>query len=124
MLTAPRNIGGIEDFRIMVDQLTEVKALRILGVHRTTLRRWLGGYAKVPRHAVLALYWETHWGRAQIDSDRQYVIHLLNQQITFLRKENNRLVAALQEMEKYGDHETANFPVFKFATSKDTDPLF
>src|ERR1700739_146585 len=113
MISAPRDLGGLEDFRLMVRELTEDKALKVLKVHRTTLRRWLGGYARVPHCAVLALYWQTHWGRGVIDSDRQYLIHLLNLRISGLIDENNRLVKAMAEYETMGAFDSANSPVYK-----------
>jgi|GEM_PF-7118911 len=114
LLTAPKKLGSIYDFRNMVFQLGEAKALLLLGVHRTTLRRWLSGSVKVPRYAVLALYWETSWGRALVDADRQYIIALMNYQIEYLRTENDRLIEAIEALENSRKHDAANFPIFTY----------
>lgn len=108
----PRELGGIDHLRVMVGQLNMAGACAILGVHRTTMKRWLDGTRKVPRYAVLALYWHTPWGRGLIDSDHMQALNNLYQQIAYLKAERARLEAALLEYEKFGAFDSANAPVF------------
>ncbi len=114
MISAPKSIGGINDFKIMVDQLGYAFVLRHLAINRTTLTRWLSGSSTVPRAAVLALYWECHWGRQLVDSDHLFEVQLLHQKIGLLMRENSRLVNALSSMEKAGNFTSANTPVYRF----------
>jgi hypothetical protein len=111
MIAMPKSIGGYNDFKIMVDQLSEERACSILDIHRTTLRRLLKPDAKVPRAYVVALYWETKWGRGQIDSDHLFELQLLHNKINWLKKENARLVDAMARMEGLLDFGSANSPV-------------
>lgn len=40
MISAPNDIWGINCFQTMVDQLSEPRALHLLGVSRRVLRNW------------------------------------------------------------------------------------
>lgn len=77
MITAQRDLGGPNDFRLMVDELGRAFVIRHLAISRQQLAAWLSPTARVPRASVLALYWETRWGRGLIDSDRQNELDLL-----------------------------------------------
>lgn len=69
MITAPRNIYGLNFFLRFYEELGFEKVREILDVSESTLRRWLRGAIPVPKIAVLALYWETAYGRSVIDTD-------------------------------------------------------
>jgi hypothetical protein len=112
-LKPEKGLGGVDHLRIIVEQLSVPAACVILGVHRTTLGRWLNGSRKVPRHVVLALYWHTSWGRGLIDSDHMRALNILYNEISFLKSERRRLETALMEYEKYGAFDSANAPVYK-----------
>ena len=92
MITAQRDLGGSEDFRLMVDELGRAFVIRHLAISRQQLAAWLAPDARVPRASVLALYWETHWGRHLIDSDRQNELDLLRG----LAKCHERTIAILR----------------------------
>ena len=77
MITAQRDLGGSNDFRMMVDELGRAFVIRHLAISRQQLAAWLLPNAHVPRANVLALYWETHWGQNLIDSDRHNELDLL-----------------------------------------------
>lgn len=77
MISAQRDLGGSNDFRMMVDELGRAFVIRHLAISRQQLAAWLLPNAQVPRASVLALYWETHWGRSLIDSDRHNELDLL-----------------------------------------------
>jgi hypothetical protein len=113
MISAPSDMWGINAFTTLVGQIGEERACKILDIHRTTLNRYLAEKTRVPKPCVLALYWESNWGRAVIDSDHRTEIQLLYQKIHFLRMENKRLVKAIDEMEIIADFGTANAPILE-----------
>lgn len=107
-----KNLYSRNHFSILVNQLGVQACSVILGVHRTTISRWVDGTVQVPRHVVLALYWESPWGRSLVDSDHMRALNLLYNHISSLKDENTALKAAIAEMEKYIDNSAANSPVF------------
>lgn len=111
MISAPRDMWGINCFQIMVDQLSEPRALHILGITKPVLRRYLSGSLKVPRMAVLALFWETPYGRGMIDSDHNFEVQLLHRRIQHLEKKNARIRALLMDMMRTTDFGCANDPI-------------
>jgi len=76
MLKAPTQMFGQNVFDLLVNDVGEQRATELLEVTRKTLRRWRCGESTVPRMAVLALYWESTWGRSQIDSSRSSEIEM------------------------------------------------
>ena len=77
MISAHRGLGGSEDFRMMVDELGRTFVMKHLAISRQQLTAWLAPCATVPRANVLALYWESRWGRSLVDSDRETEIGAL-----------------------------------------------
>jgi ribonuclease I len=66
MFMAPKDVYGVNLMRMFVDELGGQKAVaKHLGVNERSVRRWLDT-GKVPRAYVLALYWETKYGRSNI----------------------------------------------------------
>ena len=83
MFSKPKDIYDIEFFKIMLHELTFKRVQKILGVHERTIYTWLKK-ERVPRMAMLALFWESSYGRSLVDSSNQYEIHLLNVRIQIL----------------------------------------
>ncbi len=108
MISAPNDIWGINAFRILVQQITEPRALALLGVSKALLRRYLTGTSKVPRMAVLALYWESPYGRGMIDADHVTEIGYLHRQIWTLQRENARSRARVAHLLRIGEFGCAN----------------
>jgi hypothetical protein len=77
VITAQRDLGGPNDFRLMVEEIGRTFVIRHLAISRQQLAAWLAPNARVPRASVLALYWETRCGRNLIDSDRHNELDLL-----------------------------------------------
>jgi hypothetical protein len=77
MITAQGDLGGAGHFQLMVEELGRKFVMAHLAISRQQLAAWLIPDAKVPRASVLALYWETRWGRSLIDSDRETELQLL-----------------------------------------------
>ena len=111
MISAPRDMWGINCFQIMVDQLSEPRALHILGITKPVLRRYLSGSLNVQRWAVLDLFWEPPSGRGMIDSDHNFEVQLLHRRIQHLEKKNARIRALLMDMMRTTDFGCANDPI-------------
>lgn len=112
MISAPKSIAGLEVFSMFVDELGQETACKMLEVHRTTMRRWLRGAVPVPRMAVLALYWETKYGRSLIETDQVNEIRILYRQVKILEEQYLRakeIVTGLRRLHTG----TANEPLFE-----------
>lgn len=109
---APRDIYGPSAFREFVHELGGPKSVsKYLKVTERTVWRWLSE-GNVPRAAVLALYWETQYGRSQIFTDQVNEIRALYGQVRLLQEQYVRakdLVAGLRKLHTGG----ANEPVFE-----------
>lgn len=106
MISAPKDIWGINVFKIFVHELGMVRTCKILDVPEAKVRRWLRntGVADkhpVPRMAVLALYWETQYGKMLVDSDQVNEIRLLYSRIHVLEAQFSKardIVAGLRRI--------------------------
>lgn len=106
MISAPKEIWGINVFKIFVEELGMARTCKILDVREATVRRWLRntGVADkhpVPRMAVLALYWETQYGKMLVDSDQVNEIRLLYSRIRVLEEQFSKareIVSGLRRM--------------------------
>ena len=72
-----------DDVSNAIDRIGRSKALKLLGIHRTTLARWISGTAVIPRPAwLLIILWSegrlpgmsTDWRDFRFDGDRLAVI--------------------------------------------------
>lgn len=111
MISAPKDIFSSEFFALMVHETTMERTSKLLGVHPTTLRRWVRGATPVPKTAAMALFWETRWGRSVIDCDHLAELNLMRQRIRILERQVVKakdIITGLRGMQ-YG---TANEPLF------------
>ncbi|MBT9466785.1 hypothetical protein [Hydrogenophaga sp.] len=111
MITAPKEIFSSEFFDLMVHEMTVERTAKLLGVHETTVRRWLRGAVPIPRVVFLALFWESRWGRSIIDCDHHAELNLMRQRIGILEAQVVKakdIITGLRSMQ-YG---TANEPLF------------
>lgn len=111
---APRNIYGIDCFRMFMDEVGGgVEGVsKYLGVHENTVRSWLREATPVPRAAVLALFWESKWGRSQIFTDQVNEIRLLYRQVCILQDQYQKakdIITGLRAMHAG----SANEPLFE-----------
>lgn len=101
MIKASKDIRGASLFRIFVQQFGGPKLVaKFLDVTDRTVWRWLAE-ENVPRMAVLALYWETSYGKSLIDTDQVNEIRLLYQRINILNSQFRRMkdiVTGLRKM--------------------------
>lgn len=87
---APKDIYGPNLFKIFVSELGGPKKVwKYLGVHERTIWRWLAN-DDVPRSAVLALYWETKYGRSTVFADQVNEIRTLYRKVCLLQEELNK----------------------------------
>jgi DNA-binding transcriptional regulator YdaS (Cro superfamily) len=111
MISAPKDIFSSEFFALMVHETTMERTSKLLGVHPTTLRRWVRGVSPVPKIAAMALFWETRWGRSVIDCDHLAELNLMRQRVRILERQVVKakdIITGLRAMQ-YG---TANEPLF------------
>lgn len=110
MIKAPHDMYGINVFRIFVDELSVKQAAKILDVTTATISRWIAT-EKVPKAAVLALYWESKYGRSLIDVEHDREVKDLRGRISCYQSQFQRakvIIAGLRAM-NYG---TANEPFY------------
>lgn len=87
MIKASKNIRGSNLFRIFVDDFGGPNLVaKFLGVTERTVYRWLAS-ENIPRLPVLALYWETQYGRSLIDTEQVNEIRLLYFRINILTQQ-------------------------------------
>eukprot|EP01036_Dinobryon_divergens_P039947 gene39947-52734_t len=78
---APCDIYGPELLRMFIDELGGPKQVhKYLDVSERTVWHWLST-GRVPRAAVLALFWESRWGRSQIFTEQVNEIQLRDRQV-------------------------------------------
>jgi len=109
---APSSVSGSNLMRMLIDELGGPKRVcKYLDVTERTVWRWMAG-APVPRASVLALYWESKYGRSQIFTDQVNEIRLLYRQICILQEQYQKakdIVTGLRAMHAG----SANEPLFE-----------
>ncbi len=83
---------------------------RFLGVSALTVRRWLKA-DQAPRAAMLALFWETRWGRSALDAQADNLVRTTVGLNNALRNENAALRRRIARLEALS-HGAANAPSF------------
>lgn len=112
MISAPKDIFGPNAFQMFVHELGMTRVSKILEVTPATIRRWMRGTTQVPRMAVLALYWETQYGRSLIESEMVNEIRLLYQRNRILQEQFTKakdMVTGLRRLHAG----TANEPLYE-----------
>lgn len=122
---APQNIYGPNLLRILVDEIGGVKvAHKYLGISERTMFKWLAT-DRAPRAAVLALFWESKYGRSQIFTDQVNEIRILYRKVNVLEEQYQRakdIITGLRSMHTGSSNE----PLFEElpAFTKQTFPTF
>ncbi len=108
---APAHIRGAHLRIFMDDLLSDPKTVsEYLRVSERTVYSWLST-GQAPRAAVLALFWESQYGRSQIFTDQVNEIRLLYRQVCLLREQFQRakdIITGLRAMHAG----SANEPLF------------
>lgn len=112
MFHTPKNIYGPNLFRMFVDELGGPKKVcKFLDVTERTVWRWLATDS-VPRAHVLALYWESKYGRSQVFTEQVNEIRLLYREVCILREQYSRSANIINGLRKLHTG-TANEPIFE-----------
>ena len=88
---------------------------KYLGVTERAVWRWKAADA-APRAAMLALFWESRWGRSQFSADTYNEAKVHRELAQSLARENaqlHNLIAALEQVTP----DTANQPIYSLTNS-------
>lgn len=111
MISAPKNVYGPNLFKIFVEELGGPKRVcKMLDVTERSVWRWLAE-GTAPKAAVLALYWESQYGRSLIAADHHNEISLLHGRIRLLEDQFARAAQVIAGL-KLLHYGTANEPYF------------
>lgn len=110
MISAPKNLYGIDIFNLFLHEVTLKRAAKILDVTERTIWRWKSE-GKVPKAAVLALYWESSYGRSLVATDHHNEMRLLRARVHILEDQFARAKDVITGM-KLLNYGTANAPYF------------
>lgn len=109
MFRAPRQLPSLE---VLLHDLGQPRAdviARALGVTPRTVRRWLAD-GQAPRPVMLALFWESSYGRSQANADAHNAAMWARAQVAGLERENATLSARVAYLERVGQFGSANAP--------------
>lgn len=99
---APNDIWGGNLFKIFAEQVgNPARVAQLLHVTEHTVKKWMSDNSKVPRAAVLALYWETQYGRGQMQADLLNEMQLLRLHIKLVEAQFTKaktIVAGLRRL--------------------------
>lgn len=99
-------------FRFFVEELGRKQVCKMLDIQPQTLRRWLNGRGAIPRMAMMAIYWETQYGKSLIHTDQVNEIRILYRRICILQEQFQRakeIVTGLRRLQTG----TANEAIFE-----------
>lgn len=110
MISAPHDMYGPNLFELFVQELSIGRAAQILGESESKIKRWIRT-ERVPKMAVLALYWETQYGRSLIDSDHRNELSLMSLRIRILEQQLVKAKDIITGLRRF-NYGTANEPLF------------
>lgn len=84
---------------------------RLLDVHERTVYTWMA-QDRAPRPALLALFWETPWGRNWQITNAENEARFASSHIAALQAVNQRLTGRVAYLERIGHYGCANAPTF------------
>lgn len=109
MFLAPRQLPPLDAIFQDLGQPGAGVIARALGVSERTVYGWQAA-AQAPRPAHLALFWETRWGRSQIEAQAVNGERWARGQVQALERERATLQARIAYLERVGDFGAANAP--------------
>lgn len=89
---------------------------KVLNVSRASVYRWLS-VGKMPRSAMLALYWLTSWGQRSIAEDVHERMRLATAMSQAMGREIRSLRSDLDRLSKIGHYGSANDPTERTAAA-------
>ncbi len=109
MFLAPRQLPPLELVLADIGRPSPSVVAGALGVSERTVYGWQAA-GQAPRPAHLALYWESRWGRSQIDAQAVNGERWARGQVQALEREKATLLARVAYLESVGDFGSANAP--------------
>jgi len=106
---APRQLPPLDAILHDIGQPSAGVIARALGVSERTVYGWQAA-GLTPRPAHLALFWETSWGRSQIEAQAVNGERWARGLAQSLQRENATLQARVAYLERVGDFGAANAP--------------
>lgn len=116
MFLAPRQLPALESVLIDLGQPAAGVIARALGVSDRTVYGWQAA-GQAPRPAHLALFWETRWGRSQIEAQAVNGERWARGHVQALERERATLLARVAYLERVGDFGAANAPTLAAAVT-------
>lgn len=110
MFLAPRQLPPLS---LMLDEIgARDKALaQHLDVNERTLRRWRAD-DQAPRTVLLALFYETRWGRSAVNARAENDARMFAGLARCYERQMHTLEARVSRLEAIGDFAAANAPTF------------
>ena len=108
MFNATKSIYGINLFVLFMGEFGgPAEVCKYLGVSERTVKNWISK-GKVPRTAVLALFWESKYGRSEIFADQVTEIRWLYRRVCQLQEQYIKakdVVAGLKRLHSGAENE-------------------
>lgn len=111
MFTAPKQTPSLS---VLLDDLGRPApraVARLLDVHERTVYGWQAK-DEAPRAALLALFWESSWGRQWVHAMAVNDARMAAVSVSVLEAENLRLKGRIAYLERVADYGSANAPTF------------
>lgn len=109
MFRAPRQLPTLDAMLADIGRPGADVLGRALGVSARTVRRWVAD-GQAPRPVMLALFWETSFGRSQLHADAHNAAMWARAQVAGLQRENAALVRRVAYLEGLACYGSANAP--------------
>lgn len=122
MFLAP-TAAGLPPFSYLLDDLPAAPraVARHLGVSWRTMQRWIKD-DQAPRAAMLALFYESRWGRSAVDAAAVNDARQANALAGALERECAMLRARIARLERLGGYGSANAPIFDSVKERQAAP--
>jgi hypothetical protein len=111
MFRAPRQLPPLEFLLRDIGQPAPAVIARALGVTERTVYGWISK-GEAPRPAALALFWETSYGRSEIECNAVNGERYARALVSGLERQKATLQARVAYLESVGTFGSANAPLF------------
>lgn len=107
---APTSLPSFED---MFEDIGAApwELARHLGTSMSSVYRWLSGEVAVPRAHLLAMFYETQWGRSFVSCAAEENARVFGRSMLALREEVEALRSKVERLGRIGDFGSANDPM-------------
>lgn len=108
---APAQLPGLDQLLVDLCNPSADSLSLLLGVSRRAVFGWKSA-GVAPRAAMLALFWETSWGRSLLDCETVNAARVARGLVDALERENATLRARVAYLEAVADFGSANAPTY------------